>query len=136
MVRYLGIALFVSFLYAHTLVIAANAKFPLQHLSLDTIRDLYLDRRHTLGGYRVILLNLPFDSRLRKVFEREVLKKSRSELERYWLIAHYKGHRPPKVVQSQEAVARYIQKIPYAIGYMDKQIALQHNLKILYQKSY
>jgi len=134
MVRYIVILmLFLLIVNAETLVVATNPKLGLDRLSLETITALYLDKRHTLKGYRVILLNLSFDSNLRSVFEKEILRKSRQELERYWLRAHYRGHRPPKVVESQEAAALYIKKLNYAIGYMKKSIALKHGLQIVYE---
>ncbi|SFP11197.1 hypothetical protein [Hydrogenimonas thermophila] len=133
MVRYFYALIFALSLNADILVVATNPKLGVDRLSEDTIASLYLDKRHTINGCRVVLLNLSFDSSLRRVFEEQVLKKSRQELERYWLRAHFRGHRPPKVVESEEAAALYIKKIPYAIGYMQKDIAKKYDLKIVYK---
>lgn len=133
MVRYIVLLLLALVANAETLVVATNPKLGIDRLSVETITALYLDKRHTLKGYRVVLLNLAFDSALRAIFEKEVLRKSRQELERYWLRAHFRGHRPPKVVESQEAAALYIKKIDYAIGYMQKRVALKHGLQIVYE---
>ena len=133
MARYFFILIFAFSLNAEILVVAVNPKLGVERLSLETITALYLDKRHTLNGCRVVLFNLSLENPIRKVFEKYVLQKSRRELERYWLRAHFRGHRPPKVVESQEAVALYIRKIPYAIGYMKKRIAQKYGLKIVYE---
>ncbi len=133
MTRYIAALFLASLLHADVLVVATNPKFHIHHLTPALIRALYLDKRHTLHGYRVMLLNLPFNHPLRKRFEKKVLHKSTQELEHYWLIAHYRGHRPPKVVRSQKAAALYIKKITYALGYMKKSVALRYGLKIVYE---
>jgi len=133
MARYFFMLIFAFSLNAESLVIAANPKMGVERISTETITALYLDKRHTLNGCRVVLFNLSLENPLRKVFEKSVLKKSRRELERYWLRAHFRGHRPPKVVESEEALALYIRKIPYAIGYMQKSIAQKYGLKIVYE---
>jgi len=133
MARYFFVLIFAFSLNAEILVVAVNPKLGVERVSVETITALYLDKRHTLKGCRVVLLNLSLESPLRRVFEEHVLQKSRQELERYWLRAHFRGHRPPKVVESQEAAALYIKKIPYAMGYMEKSIAQKYGLKIVYE---
>jgi len=133
MVRYLWLLLLSTTLWAEAIVVAVNPLCPIDRLSQQTISALYLDKRRTLQGHRVVLLNLALDHPLRRLFEEKVLRKSREELERYWLRAHFKGHQPPKVVKSQEAAARFLEKIPYAIGYMEASVAKKHRLKILYR---
>jgi ABC-type phosphate transport system substrate-binding protein len=132
-VRHLWSLLLGTTLWAETIVVAVNPLSPIEQLTQQTITALYLDKRRTLQGHRVILLNLAFDHPLRRLFEEKILHKSREELERYWLRAHFKGHQPPKVVKSQEAAARFLEKIPYAIGYMEASIAKEHGLKIVYR---
>jgi len=133
MAQYFYALIFAFSLNADILVVVTNPKIGVDRLSVDTIASLYLDKRHTINGCRVVLLNLSFNSTLRRVFEEHVLQKSRQELERYWLRAHFRGHRPPKVVESEEAAALYIKRIPYAIGYMQKYIAKKYELKIVYE---
>ncbi len=120
-------------LYAESFVVAINPSSRIEKLSAHTIAALYLDKRRSLKGYRVVLLNLPLDHPIRRSFEERVLHKSRRELQRYWLRAHFRGHQPPKVLKSQEAAARYVEHIPHAIGYMKESIAREHGLKIVYR---
>jgi len=125
--------IFTITLEAATYVVATNPSSKISHLSKEQISALYLDKKHLLRGKRAILLNLPLDDKIRNSFEKSVLRKSRVELQRYWLRAHFSGHRPPKVVKSQEAAANFISKVKDSIGYMEKSIARKHGLKVLYE---
>ncbi|WP_456402762.1 hypothetical protein [Hydrogenimonas sp.] len=131
MVRALIPFLLALALHAGEYVVAVSPSSSIERLSAHTVASLYLDKRRSLGGYRVVLLNLPLDNAIRRSFEKRVLKITRRELERYWLRAHFRGHQPPKVLKSQEAVARFIEKIPHAIGYMERSVAKKHGLKIV-----
>ncbi len=125
--------IFAISLEAATYVVATNPSSKISHLSREDISALYLDKKHLLRGKRAILLNLPLDDKIRISFEKSVLRKSRVELQRYWLRAHFSGHRPPKVVKSQETAANFISKVRNSIGYMEKSLAQKNGLKILYE---
>ncbi|WP_187647815.1 hypothetical protein [Nitrosophilus labii] len=122
-----------SFIYADSLVIAANRNFPADTLNRKTVQKIYLDKIRFLGEKKIIPINLPYDHLLRKKFENIILKMKRFELERYWLQTHYMGHRPPKVLKSQEAIASFLKNVDNAIGYLEKDVATKHKLKILYE---
>ncbi len=121
------------YMYADSLVIAANRNFPVDSLNLKTVQKIYLDKIRFLGGKKILPINLPYNHFLRKKFENSVLKMKRFEIERYWLKTHYMGHRPPKVLKSQDAVASFLKSIDNAIGYLEKGTAIKYKLKILYE---
>lgn len=113
--------------------VVVNPHSAVSHLSRETIAALYLDKRRTLDGRRAVLLNLPFDHPVRRSFERHVLRIGREALEHYWLKAHFRGHRPPKVLKSERSVALFVKKVPGAVGYMHRALAEKEGLKVVYE---
>jgi len=132
MQRYLFILIaFVFSLHAQELLVIAGRDFPIRHISKKDLKALYLDKKHLIKNRPVLTLNYPPDNPLRNCFERQVLRKSRYALRRYWLQAHYNGKRPPKVIKSQKALFAYIRQVPGAIGYVRESTVLEPDFKIL-----
>ncbi|WP_457596309.1 hypothetical protein [Hydrogenimonas sp.] len=132
--RLVWLVLLPFWLAAQPLVIAANPQTPFKPLTLQQIRALYTAKRFTLQGRRALLLQLPLDHPLRKRFEKRILGRPRPYLAKVWIRAHFHGHHPPKVVQSLEAAAAIVAKVPYALAYMDRKSAMKHHLKILWSE--
>jgi hypothetical protein len=118
---------------AKELYIIAGDAFPEDHLSSATIKAIFLDKRHLLDDRPLLPFNYTLDNPVRRCFEREILHKSRHALEHYWLRAHYRGKRPPKVIKSRAMLIAYLRKIPTAIGYTDVRPEKGDGLKILYR---
>ncbi|MCF6201505.1 MAG: hypothetical protein L3J42_05225 [Hydrogenimonas sp.] len=129
---FLIIAFLIPLYSADKYAVVMNPNTKVKRLTKEQIRALYLDRRHFIGDTKVILLNLPFEHKIRDSFEKRILQKSKDELQREWMIAHFHGHRPPKVVESTDAMAKYILKVKGAIGYMSIEEAQKSGLKIVY----
>jgi len=88
-------------------------------LDLRALRRIY--RRQQLlwrNGERILPLNLPASSPLRSAFTQSLFKRSVTEMATYWNEAYFDGKRPPHVVDSQEAVLRFVTRYPGAIGYI------------------
>lgn len=86
---------------------------------LLTLRDIFLkrisiDRR----GHGIIPLNLPPDHRLRTAFSVALLGETPRDLQNYWNQRYFHGVSPPYVVNSEEAMVRFVAKTPGAIGYV------------------
>ncbi len=103
-------------------------------LSSYQIKAIYLRKMKFHNGLRLIPLNLPPKSEIRKSFEKEVLHMSFSRLRAYWTKEHYHGNRPPIMVQSQEGVKRFVKEVDGAIGYIELK-NMDENLTILYKWS-
>jgi len=127
------IILLHSTLFSQTLYIIANKNFPLNKLTQKEIKAIYLDQKRHVNGKKILPLNFNHDDKLRNLFEKTILQKSRRYLERYWIKAHYKGHRPPKVLKSKTSMLSFIKEIDTAIGYIDGNISNLNNIKILHQ---
>ncbi len=92
---------------------------PAIQFDLLTLRDIFLkriaiDRR----GQGIIPLNLPPDHRLRLAFSLALLGETPQNLQNYWNQRYFHGVSPPYVVNSQEAMVRFVAKTPGAIGYV------------------
>jgi ABC-type phosphate transport system substrate-binding protein len=128
--------IFVStLLFSEEIYIIANRNFPVDKLTKKDIRSIYLDKKRHIKDKRILPLNYTYSSPLRELFERSVLKKSKKSLERYWIKAHYKGHRPPKVVKSKKSILSYIKKLDNAIGYIDSNLSKSKDIKLLLKVS-
>lgn len=94
-------------------------KPPAIRFDLLTLRDIFLkrisiDRR----GQGIIPLNLPPDHRLRTAFSVALLGETPQDLQNYWNQRYFHGVSPPYVVNSEEAMVRFVAKTPGAIGYV------------------
>jgi hypothetical protein len=114
-----------------TLAVVTQKSSPLQNLSLDALKRVYL-RKSLLDseGKRWILLNLPVDHELRQGFSLALFKKLPEDQEQYWNELYFQGVSPPEVLASEEAVLRFIAITPGAIGYVRKQ-SVDERVKIL-----
>ena len=104
-------------------IITQNSN-PLQSLSLDALKQVYL-RKSLLdpNGIRWIPLNLPVDHELRQVFSLALFSKLPEDQDQYWNELYFQGINPPEVLASEEAVLRFVVITPGAIGYIHKQNA-------------
>lgn len=94
---------------------------------------IYLKQRRYWKSVKLVPINLPPDSKLRKYVEKNLLKMDHFQLESYWLRQHYKGVRPPYRVESIESVIRFVKKVKGAIGYIPLS-KLDKDLKVLYKE--
>jgi ABC-type phosphate transport system substrate-binding protein len=74
-------------------------------------------------GKRIQPVNLASENPLRRLFSREVLGSLPENQTEYWNIQYYHGISPPHVVNSQEAMLRYVAETPGAIGYVSACVA-------------
>lgn len=99
-------------------VIVATSN-PLNKLSLDTLKQIYLLKKPMDDeGNRWIPLNLSLEDPLRRSFSQALFSISPEEHEEYWNIQYFNGVTPPKVVNSEEAVLRFVSMTHGAIGYV------------------
>lgn len=114
----------VTSLADKTLAVVTQKSSPLQSLSLDALKQVYL-RKSLLdsNGNRWIPLNLPVDYELRQDFSLALFNKLPEDQEQYWNELYFQGINPPEVLASEEAVLRFIVITPGAIGYVHKQNA-------------
>ncbi len=106
----------------------------LGHLSLSQIKAVFLKKVSYIGDTKMIPLNLNSRSKIRKSFEKNVLKMNLSRLKSYWIRQHYLGHRPPITMKSEESVKSFVKKIDGAIAYINVK-NIDSEVHILYEWS-
>ncbi len=101
------------------LVIVVHPKSTLRNIGTSTLRELYRDSSGTVGGRKLIPLNLPAGSKPRRLFDRRVHGWSASEAARYWTDRKIRGGGlPPKELASAIKIQMLVFKYPNVIGYV------------------
>jgi hypothetical protein len=101
------------------LAVVVGAASPVQRVTLDELRELYLRRQRLWAdGSRAIPVNLPPGSEPREAFSRRVLGRSTRDLVGYWNARYFEGITPPLVLSSTAAVRAYLATEPGAIAYL------------------
>jgi ABC-type phosphate transport system substrate-binding protein len=101
------------------LAIVVSAADDRNSLSLKELKRIY--QRKTLvdaTGHRIIPVNLPPDHPLRRYFSQTLFDALPEEMEEYWNIQYFHGISPPQILSSEEAVVRFVEATPGAIGYV------------------
>ena len=125
MKRWLFIAIVIAiFLPAHLRasseeVLVITARKSAEKLSIKDLRRIYLKRKVLWkDGSKIVPVNLPSTNNLRKAFSHEILGMGHRELVDYWNEQHFKGVRPPVVLDSEEAVKAFVKEVEGAVGYI------------------
>ncbi|WP_297453605.1 hypothetical protein [Persephonella sp.] len=99
-------------------------------LSCRDIKFAYLKEKIFSNNIKIIPVNLPANNKLRKLFNRYVLKMDEDELSIYWNQRYYEGITPPLVLKSEKAMRNFLKSVKGSIGYLTKEY-LDKSLKIL-----
>lgn len=119
-------------LNADKFVLVTDSKSPIDKLTHEQVRMIYLKKRRFWGEMKLVALNLPPQNFLRKTFENEMLNMNSAQLDSYWMKQHYKGNRPPYRVETVDSMILFIKKVQGAIGYIPKS-KLDKDLKVIYE---
>ncbi len=90
-------------------------------MSKAKLAKIYLGKlKHYSNGDRVKMVDLPKSSKSHKKFYSSVVKKTDSEINRYWAKLKYTGKgKPPKKLNSARDVLQWVANTEGAIGYID-----------------
>jgi len=109
---------------AEPLAVITATDSPLTALLPDTLKLIYLRKNQIdAEGNRWIPLNLPVTDPLRRSFSLALFSLLPEEQDDYWNIQYFNGISPPKVLDSEEAILRFVASTPGSIGYVRKQKA-------------
>lgn len=110
---------------AEPLVVIVNKSVGQAAFSQGELSAIFTTRKRNFdGGQRVIPLNLPPRAEARVTFDREILGMGPDEVARYWIDRKVRGgNPPPRHVPSAALVARLVEKLPGAIGYVPASLA-------------
>lgn len=88
-------------------------------LDVDAIAQIYLKkRRFWQDGTPILPVNRNADADTRERFDQLVFGGSERWLTEYWNRAYFSGVLPPATLASDEAVRRFVESEPRAIGYV------------------
>lgn len=102
------------------IVVPANQDADALQFAAGKLKLIYLRKQlYWPNGKRIYPVNLQTEHVLRRAFSQGVLGSLPAEQVDYWNGLYFNGIRPPHVVNSEEAVMRYVAQTPGAIGYVD-----------------
>lgn len=99
-------------------VVAGDA--PPDALDANDLSLVFRRRKdHWEDGTRIVPVNLPADTDLRRRFSRAILHQSPEAMEDYWNEQYFQGVLPPHVVESESAMRRFVAETAGSIGYVE-----------------
>ena len=119
------------FLQAKTYVVIVDKNSSISSISKMKLKMLYLKKIRMIDDTVMIPINLPPNHKARLSFEKYILKKSREELNYFWIKQHYLGKRPPIVLESVRSAIIFVTKIKGSIAYIPKEY-LTDDVKVIY----
>ena len=112
--------------------VVVSKKIPFSTLKPQQIRDVFLQKRHTIGDQKIIPVNIVGQDDLRSAFESSVLGMDRNRLNDYWIKQHYEGNTPPITQPSYESIKVFVQNVEGAIGYIPSKM-VDGSVKVVYE---
>lgn len=129
MKKYILSVLCATLLYGD-IVVVTGKNTPLSSLSKKEVIDIFLKKRVSLNGVKIVAVNLPASHSLRGLFEKSLLKMESDELADYWTERHYNGVTPPIVQQSGDGAKAFLKHVDGSISYIERE-KIDSDLKIL-----
>lgn len=128
------ILLFISFLIQNSqadLLVIAHPDTPLQQINADQLADIFTAKMKSWpDGKRIIPVNREANSVTRGDFSQAVFNEPPEALADYWAKLQFKGEKPPLIQESDNGALLFVQRVPGAIAYVNKSIAVS-GVKIL-----
>ncbi|WP_457641019.1 hypothetical protein [Persephonella sp.] len=103
----------------------------IDNVSKSDLKKIYLKVKRFFKGEKVIPVNLPPNSKVRKIFQEKILEMDNEQLNVYWNEMYFHGIEPPIVLYSEKAVIKFVKKVKGAIGYINMK-NVDKDLKIIY----
>lgn len=101
------------------LAVVVAPDHPLASLDRTALAGIFKRKqRVSADGTALVPVNLPATDPRRIAFTQAVFALAPAELDTYWNERYFHGVSPPHVVQSVEAVLRFVAGTPGAIGYV------------------
>ena len=103
-------------------------------LTVEEISDLFLGKsRNFSNGNRAIPVTTAEESETKQAFNEKVLKKSSSQLNKYWSKLIFTGQgQPPKALANDQAIKQQIAVDANVIGIVDAK-SVDESVKVVYR---
>ncbi len=125
----LGLAIIVSGAN-YSVIVSKNLALPT--ISPQEIRDIYLQKRHTIGNQQIIPVNLVGQDEVRSEFEAVVLGMDRNSLNMYWVKQHFQGNTPPVTQPSFESIKVFVKNVEGSMGYIPSKM-VDNSVRVIYE---
>jgi len=112
--------------------VIVSKKLSFSKLGSQEIRDVFLQKRHTIGDQKIIPINLVGQDDARSAFESTVLGMDRNRLNAYWVKQHFAGVNPPVTQPSFESIKAFVQNVEGSMGYIPSKM-VDTNVKVIYE---
>jgi hypothetical protein len=109
-----------------------SKKSDVNTLSTQQVKEIFMQKRHSVGNQRVIPLNLLGQHESRSLLESNVLGMDRDRLNAYWVKQHYEGVSPPLTQGSFESIKVFVQTVEGSIGYVPSSM-VDKTVKAVYE---
>lgn len=126
------IGLLISVLSGAEYSVVVSKKSPLGVLTQSQVRDLFLQKRHSIGDLKMVPLNVLGHDDVRSAFESRVLEMDRNRLNSYWIKQHFQGITPPLTQSSFESIKAFVENVEGSIGYIPSQM-VDTRVKVVYE---
>ncbi len=136
-----GVVLMKAFVLTGTLIALLNGSeysvvvsknTPFSSLSRGQIKDLFLQKRHTINEFQIVPVNVLGHDDARTAFEAKVLEMDRSRLNAYWIKQHFQGVMPPLTQPSFESIKAFVENVDGAIGYLPSNM-VDSKVRVVYE---
>jgi hypothetical protein len=126
----------VSPTFADDILVITGLQVDIKDITMKKVENIFLKKTLVNAqGTRWIPLNLNPDHPIRQAFSQTVFKQRPEDMETYWNDQYFQGISPPYVVNSEEAMLRFIASTSGAIGYilpchLDSRVQVVFKIKV------
>lgn len=132
MKKYILILLLFINTYASNISIIVNKDTDISNISKKDIKELFLLNKQFIGSIKIIPLNILGNNEIRVIFEKNIIKMNKDQLNEYWTKKHFQGITPPLTQQTFEAITMFVSNVPGAIAYIPSELVDQ-KVKVIYE---
>lgn len=105
--------------WAREIVVVAGPGFPVESLTREDVRDIFLGEKAILSGLRLRPMDLKDAGKVRLSFLKTFLKVSEDGYQAYWIRKVFQdGGTPPTALSSLEAAVQLLQADNAAVGFL------------------
>lgn len=112
--------------------VIVSKKLSFTKVGSGEIREVFLQKRHTIGNQKIIPINLVGQDDGRSAFESVVLGMDKNRLNAYWVKQHFAGVNPPVTQPSFESIKAFVQNVEGAMGYIPSKM-VDNKVKVVYE---
>lgn len=112
--------------------IIVNKENATEDISFNDLVKIFRQEKQYLDGKKIYLIIRETGSLEKRVVLKKIYKMTNEELKKLWLTKMFRGEITafPKTFASNEAVKRFISKVPNAVGFIDAEF-LDDTVKVL-----